>query len=187
MRLAGDALAQRLGQARLADARLGRQQHDAAFAGLRLLPSGAAAARFPRRGRPAASRASAAPRTGWRPRFRRAPARPADAPAKPFSACGPRSRNSNKPPICRRVASAMTIVLGSAKRLQPRGKVGRLADDRLLLRGAERRSGRRPRQARWRCRAVLRAGAADRDAPTASTIARPARTACSASSSCACG
>ena len=56
--------------------------------------------------------------------------------AKPASACGPRSARSNSPPICRRVASAMTSVFGAAKRLQPGGEVRGLADDPALLRGA---------------------------------------------------
>ena len=55
--------------------------------------------------------------------------------AKPASACGPRSSRSNSPPICRRVASAMTSVSGRGQRLQPGGKVRRLADDPALLCG----------------------------------------------------
>ena len=46
-----------------------------------------------------------------------------------------RDRDSSKrPPSSLRVLAAMTTVFGSAMRLQPRRKVRRLADDRLLLR-----------------------------------------------------
>ncbi len=74
--------------------------------------------------------------------------------AKPASACGPRSSRSNNPPICRRVASPMTRVFGAAKRLQPGGEVRGLADDRRAPVPRPRRSDRRPRRARWRCRAA---------------------------------
>ena len=55
---------------------------------------------------------------------------------KPLSDCGPRSRSSNISPTSRRVRSAMTTCAGLGQRLQARGEVRRLADDRLLLRGA---------------------------------------------------
>ena len=58
---------------------------------------------------------SAAPRSGSARRFRRSRARRAAVRRNPASVCGPRSARSNRPPICRRVPSAMTIVLGSAR------------------------------------------------------------------------
>ena len=73
------------------------------------------------------------------------------------------------------------------QRLQPGGEVRRLADDRRAPAPRPRRSDRRPRRARWRCRAARSEPRGAGNRPTASITASPARTARSASSSCACG
>ena len=78
---------------------------------------------------------------------------------------------------------------GSADRLQPGGEVGRLADHRLFLRGAladqvahDDQPGRDPDPGGQRLAVAVRSAA-----PPPPTTARPARTARSASSSCARG
>ena len=73
------------------------------------------------------------------------------------------------------------------QRLQAGGEVGRFADDRLLLRRAGADQIADHHQPGGDADAHLQRVPALRSSPTASTSARPARTACSASSSCACG
>ena len=83
--------------------------------------------------------------------------------------------------------SAMTSVFGAARACSRAARFGVSPTTAALLRRSPRRSDRRPRQARWRCRAARCKSSRAGNRPTASITASPARTARSASSSCARG
>ena len=106
--------------------------------------------------------------------------------AKPASCCGPRSSRSNSPPICCRVLAAITSVFGAAK---PCSRAARFGVWPTTPRSCAAPSPIRspttasPVAMPSRMRKSSRAG----NRPTASITASPARTARSASSSCACG
>ena len=151
--------------------------------------TGAAAARSPRHGRPAASGPpSAAPRSALRPGPRPRPARRHRL-GKPLRRRGPRSSSSNRPPSSRRVAWLITTLPGAASACRRAARFGvspttassraapfanQLADHDQTGRDADPRCQRRPQ-----------ASSSLRPAPSA--IASPALTARSASSSCASG
>ena len=83
--------------------------------------------------------------------------------------------------------SAMTTVFGSAIALQARREVRRLADDAALLRVSRADQVADDDQPRSQCRHGSAAPRASSSALTAAISSSPARTARSASSSCACG
>ena len=153
--LAGEALLDRAGDPGLADPRLAREEHHAALVLLPGLPPppeqqvDILLAPDERRRRPlppcsasnrlstALSRSTRHARTGS---------------AKPFASTAPRSAYSKRPPIRRCVLCRDHDRVRFGQRLQPGGEVRRLADDRLLLRGARADADRRRRPTRWRCR-----------------------------------
>ena len=56
-------------------------------------------------------------------------------PENPLSCCGPRSRSSNKPANLAASRVSDDDAIWAGERLQPRRKIGRLANDRLFLGG----------------------------------------------------
>ena len=135
MRLGSDVLRKRRREPRLADARLAGDQHHPPFAALRLLPAAEQQLDFlvtpDERRRPRAQRLEPA-QLPLSPTTRQAGC----GSAKPASACGPRSSRSNSPPICRRVASAMTSVFGVASACSRAARFGVSPTTAALLRGA---------------------------------------------------
>ena len=130
------------------------------------------------------------PRSGSRLRARPRPRSAATGSAKPLSRMRPKlgaARTAR--PSSRRVASAITTLPGAGQRLQPRRQVRRLADHRLLAGRAFADEIADHDHDRWRCRPAPPSGSPAGVAswPTALAIASPARTARSASSSCARG
>ena len=187
MRLAFDVLGKRRGQPRLADARLAGDQHHPPFAALRLLPAAQQQLDFL-----VAPDERRLPRAqGLEPAYlaalAQAPARRVAARQSRQVACGPRSSRSNSSPICWRVLSAMTSVFGVASACSRAARFGVSPTTAVLLRRAladqiaddDQPGGDADPHA-----AELRAPARR---PTASITASPARTARSASSSCARG
>ena len=104
---------------------------------------------------------------------------------KPQVVCGPRSARSKSPPICRWVASAMTSVSGAASACSRAARFGVSYDPRSCATPSPIRSPTTasPVATPSRTRKSSFAG----NLPTASMTASPARTARSASSSCARG
>ena len=179
-------------QARLADARLAREQHHLALAVLAPAASGAAAARAPPRARPAASAPAVCTRLeatfgsalALRPATLRAARR------SPSAVCGPRSSSSNSAARrSRRVAWPITTVPGSRQRLEPRREVRasrrppppprRALADQIAHHDDARRDADPRLEAHFRM-------SVERGRPPA-VRSSPARTARSASSSCAFG
>ena len=190
VRLVAEALAQRLHEARLADARL----------------AGRAARPGPRPPWPAASGRAAAPSSCSRPTSgarRRRRAAPRSGPrrrlgpstrqartgsAKPFRRLAAEIGDSNRPPTSRRVLCAITTVPGSASACRRAARLGvspttACSCGRTLPTRSPTTTS--PVAIPTRTASGVPSGAGSR--PTASTIPRPARTARSASSSCAWG
>jgi len=106
--------------------------------------------------------------------------------AKPASGCGPRSSISNSVPICLRVPSATTKVLGRASACRRAARFGvSPTTPRSCAAPAPIRSPTTTRPVAMPIRAF--SGSCVASWPTASMTASPARTARSASSSCASG
>ena len=189
MRPGGDLLCKRRQQARLADAGLAAEQHDLALSRCCAMPP------FEQEGElclPADQRRQhrrAALRNGSRRPSRRRCASTAPERRSPLSSRSPRSvavEQARDQPL-RNLGDNHRARLG--ERLQPRCKVGRVADDRFLLRRtfadqvADDDQSRGDADTRGKRRSPP--GAVSR--AVADAAARPARTARSASSSCACG
>ena len=142
------------GKARLADARLAREQHHLPLAApWPATPAARAAARSPPRARPAASAPPrAAPRTGSRPRSRRSTCQAWTGSAKPFSVDGAEiavvEQPADEPARGSRDHDRVRARQGPAG--ARRGSASRRRRRAPALRPS--RSDRRRPPARWRCR-----------------------------------
>ena len=187
MGLGSDVLGKRGREPRLADARLARDQHHPSFAALCLCPAPDEQLdflvtpderRLPER--------NASNRLTWplSPKTRQARC----GSGKPASACDPRSSRSNSSPICCRVLAAMTRLAGVASACSRAARFGRLTDDRLLLRRALADQIADDHQPGGDSDPRLEFGGLDIEpADRVDRAQCPARTARSASSSCARG
>ena len=107
--------------------------------------------------------------------------------AMPLTSTVPRSRYSNRSPTSRRVPAAMTTVSGSARACSRAARFGRFTDDRCsCAEPSPIRSPTTTSPVAMPTRAWSLTPLTSRR-PTASMTPSPARTARSASSSCACG
>ena len=108
VRFGGDPLGQRLGEAGLADTRLGGNQHHPSVARLRLRPAAEQQLHFLVAADQRCGAGTQCLETALAVSLRPALAMPAPATGRPLSSTVPRSWHSNRPPICRRVAASIT-------------------------------------------------------------------------------
>ena len=190
VRLVAEPLAQRADEARLADAGLAGQQHHLALAVLGPLPAVEQHAELvlaPDQRRETAGRA--APRSGSRHAPSPATRQADTGSAKPLRRCGPRSASSNSPPTSRRVAWLITTLPGAASACSRAARFGvspTTACSCAAPSPIRSPTTTSPVAMPTRAASGSPAGRLELGRPP-STIASPARTARSASSSCACG
>ena len=186
MRFGGKAFEQRGRQSRFADARLTGEQNHLPFASLCLRP--APQEQFEFFFRPTSSVTPPACRASKRlsTEHGRSAAHARTGPSTPFRSFAPRSLSSNRLPTSLRVFSAITTLFGSA---MPCRRAARLGVSPTIVCSWE---APEPIRSPTTTRPVAMPTRVYRGAwvfrpPTAATNSSPARTARSASSSCACG
>ena len=175
-------------QPRFADAGFTKEQHDAALAPCGLAPA-------PRSVSNSSSRPTSGVKSGQRSASKRlccplvlSTCQAGTASVAPIPSIAPDSRSSNRLPISRLVVASIATVPGTREGLQLGGEIGRVADDPALVRLGS--AGEIADNDGSRCNSdpALQRGPPPRlRFPIAAQSASPARTACSASCSCAAG